>query len=318
MEQKNKIFTITRVFNVPAETLWKAITERDQLKQWYFDFDTHFRLEKDATFEWTAGDPQGKQWLHKGRMLEIVKNKKLMHSWEYPGYTGSSVVTWALNALNENSTELLLTHEFVIPFDKNVEELKKEHFEKGWNAIISISLPDYIRKMSHKMANNKENFSIVRSFKAPKEVVFKAFSEAEALAQWWGPPGMPIQVVAFDFRPGGVFHFKMEGNGEVMWALFVYGHIASPDLIEFTNSFSDENRAICRAPFNPAWPLEIFNELTFTEESDITTLTMKGYPVNATDEEAAIYYAFTENMKEGFGATFDQLENYLSKQKNNI
>ena len=315
MESKNNIFTITRIFNVSAEALWKAITEREQLKQWYFDFDDSFRLEKNAEFEWTAGDPAGKQWLHKGRILEITKGKKLMHSWEYPGYSGSSVVTWELNVLNENSTELVLTHEFVIPFDKDVEELRREHFEKGWNAIITISLPDYINKINHRLARNKENFVIVRTFKAPKEVVFRAFSEAEALAQWWGPVGMPIQVVAFDFKPKGIFHFKMEGNGEVMWAIFVYGNIICPDLIEFTNSFSDENGRICRAPFHPAWPLEIYNELTFTEDNSITTLTLKGYPVNATDEEAALYYSFAENMKQGFGATFDQLENYLSKQK---
>ncbi len=161
---------------------------------------------------------------------------------------------------------------------------------------------------------NKEEFKIVREFKASKELVFNAFSNAEALAQWWGPKEMPIKVIKLDFRPKGIFHYKMEGNGNVMWGLFVYGKINKPDLIEFVNSFSNEKGEICKAPFDMAWPLEVFNRLTLAENNGLTTLTLAGHPINATEEEEKTYYAFTASMQQGFGSTFDQLDEYLRRQ----
>jgi uncharacterized protein YndB with AHSA1/START domain len=56
------------------------------------------------------------------------------------------------------------------------------------------------------MATVKEQFSITRTFNASKQQVFDAFSHAEALAQWWGPVNMPIDVIKLDFRPQGIFH----------------------------------------------------------------------------------------------------------------
>jgi uncharacterized protein YndB with AHSA1/START domain len=52
------------------------------------------------------------------------------------------------------------------------------------------------------MTNTKNELIIVREFNAPKAVVFEAFSNSEALAEWWGPKGFPVTVVKLDFRPG--------------------------------------------------------------------------------------------------------------------
>ncbi len=163
--------------------------------------------------------------------------------------------------------------------------------------------------------NTKAGLTLVRQFQAPKAMVFEAFSSAEAFAQWWGPVGMPVTVLHFDFRPGGKLHYKMEGNGQVMWGLFQYGTIKSPDLIEFVNSFSDEQGNICKSPFPMDFPLEIFNQVTLSEENGVTTLTLTGYPVNATPEQEATYYSIIPNMEQGFSGTFTQLEAYLANTK---
>jgi len=159
----------------------------------------------------------------------------------------------------------------------------------------------------------KEGLKIVRNFKAPKALVFQAFSTKEAFAEWWGPVGMPITVMHFDFKPGGKLHYKMEGNGQTMWGIFKYHNIKKPDLIEFVNSFSDEGGNICKPPFPMEFPLEIFNQLTLEEINGITTLTLSGYPVNATPEQEATYYSMMANMSQGFGGTLNQLEAYLTK-----
>jgi uncharacterized protein YndB with AHSA1/START domain len=141
------------------------------------------------------------------------------------------------------------------------------------------------------MSKEKENFTIVREFNAPKDIVFNAFSESGALAQWWGPKEMKLTVLKLDFRPKGIFHYKMTGaNGESMYGLFVYHEIHKPDSLEFVNSFSDEHANIVRAPFFDNWPLEIYNKIVLTEKNGVTVLTLSGHPINATPDEEERYY----------------------------
>ena len=166
--------------------------------------------------------------------------------------------------------------------------------------------------MEHQ-TTKKEGLKIVRDFNAPKALVFDAFATAEAFAEWWGPIGMPITVLDFDFKQGGKVHYKMEGNGQTMWGIFNYHNIVKPDLLEFVSSFSDEGGNICKAPFPMEFPLEIFNQITLEENNGITTLTLSGHPINATSEQEATYYSMTANMSQGFAGTFNQLEAYITK-----
>jgi uncharacterized protein YndB with AHSA1/START domain len=161
--------------------------------------------------------------------------------------------------------------------------------------------------------DKKDGLKIVRDFKAPKSLVFKAFSTADAFAEWWGPAGMPITVLHFDFKQGGKLHYKMQGNGQTMWGIFKYHNIVKPDLIEFVNAFSDEGGNICKPPFPMEFPYEIFNRLTLVEVGGITTVTLSGHPINATPEQEATYYSMITNMSQGFEGTLNQLEAYLTK-----
>ena len=155
---------------------------------------------------------------------------------------------------------------------------------------------------------------VTAEFDAKKDVVFSAFAEAEALAEWWGPPGVPITVVKFDFRPKGIFHYKSQMQGQTVWGRFVYGEIARPDVLEFTSSFSDEKGGITRAPFSEKFPIEIFNRLEFLEDGAGTKIKLTGYPVNATEEEELFFASMTQGIQQGFAGTFSQLRTFLSKQ----
>lgn len=165
--------------------------------------------------------------------------------------------------------------------------------------------------MEHQI--KKAEIVITREFNAPKKIVFNAFADAAALAEWWGPPGIPITVVKFDFRPDGIFHYKTDMQGQTLFGRFVYKRIQKYDLIEFISSFSDENGGITRAPFNDKFPLEIFNHLEFTGQDNKTTIKLSGHPVNATEEEMQFFSQMSAGVQQGFAGTFNQLEHYLSK-----
>jgi len=143
------MISLEKILNAPIELVWKAITDKEQLKQWYFDFSEGWKLEIGSVFEWSGGEPNGKQWLHRGKMIEIIEGKKIQHSWEYPGYSGMSTVTWELVAIDDKTTKLIFSHVFDIPFDVKEPAFKTENFVAGWNHIITISLPEYLKSKTN-------------------------------------------------------------------------------------------------------------------------------------------------------------------------
>lgn len=162
-------------------------------------------------------------------------------------------------------------------------------------------------------AKNTSELVITRVLNAPGALVFKVFTQAEHLAHWWGPAGMKLKVLKLEVRKGGIFHYLMKSpEGHDMYGVFHYKEVIAPEKIVFTNGFSDKEGKIIRAPFAAAFPLEILNTWTFTEEHGKTTLTLRGVPHNATEEEHQFFQDMHENMNQGFGGTFDQLERYLN------
>ena len=154
---------------------------------------------------------------------------------------------------------------------------------------------------------------ITRVFDAPRELVWQAFTESSRLAQWWGPMGCTMQVHSLELRPGGVFQYAMRSpDGHVEWGRFVYRDIQAPERMVFVNSFCDEKGTIIRAPFSPTWPLEILNTVTFTETNGKTTVTLRGGPINATEEELETFWNAQDSMRQGFSGTFDRLAVYLA------
>jgi uncharacterized protein YndB with AHSA1/START domain len=162
-----------------------------------------------------------------------------------------------------------------------------------------------------------EEFTISRVFDAPRMRVWKAWTDAEALAQWWGPKGATIRVIKFDLRLGGIFHYAMAYRpGHEMYGRFIFREIAAPGRLVFVNSFSDPAGGVTRAPFpqlGDCWPLEVLNNMTLTEKDGRTTLTLRGGPINASDEERKTFAGMFDSMRQGFGGTFDQLADYLTK-----
>lgn len=161
-------------------------------------------------------------------------------------------------------------------------------------------------------------FSLTYEFRAPRVLVFEAFSTAEALAEWWGPVECVNTVVRLDFRPGGIFHFKMEKEGNVTYGRFRFGRIEPPSLLEFTNAFADKHGNVIPTPFDPALPQEIHYLLRFKEKKGRTTITLKGTPVQPSPEGLAAFRSINGSMQQGFSATFNNLSRYLeSKPESN-
>lgn len=141
---KNDPFIIERTLNAPVEKVWSAITNKKEMKEWYFDL-AEFKPEVGFEFEFTGGPPDGIQYIHQCKVTEAIPNKKLTYSWAYKGYEGKSYVTFELFKEGDK-TKLKLTHAGLDSFPANNKDFARTNFEAGWNEIIGKSLPGYLEK----------------------------------------------------------------------------------------------------------------------------------------------------------------------------
>jgi uncharacterized protein YndB with AHSA1/START domain len=140
----NEPFIIERTYNAPVITVWKAITDKNEMKQWYFDL-AEFRPEVGFEFKFTGGPSPEKQYLHLCKITEVIPGRKLTHSWRYDGYEGNSFVTFELFDEGDK-TRLKLTHAGLETFPKENPDLAKHNFVAGWTDIIGRSLKEFVEK----------------------------------------------------------------------------------------------------------------------------------------------------------------------------
>lgn len=139
----NKPIVKEVILNATASRIWKAITDKEDMKHWYFQLK-EFKLEVGFEFKFYGGSKK-KRYLHLCKITEVTPKKKIAYSWKYEGYKGESFVTFELFAQG-NKTKVRLTHEGLESFPRDNPDLAKKNFIKGWTHIIGVSLKKYIEE----------------------------------------------------------------------------------------------------------------------------------------------------------------------------
>ncbi|CAH1190045.1 hypothetical protein PAECIP111893_00129 [Paenibacillus plantiphilus] len=165
--------------------------------------------------------------------------------------------------------------------------------------------------MSNKMITKVEGQEITleRVFNAPRELVFKAFSEAEHLKHWWGPRGWTLTVCNIDFRPGGIWHYCMKCIDENMgdyfgyesWGKGVYQEIVESEKIVYVDYFSDAEGN--EAEGMPSSDITMY----FEEYEGKTKLISKTKYAS----EEALKTVLEMGMEQGITETWDRLAEHL-------
>ena len=133
---------ISYSYSCSVERLWQAITDKAEMKLWYFDIPD-FKLKIGHEFEfYEPGDK--KQYLHRCKILEIRPMEYLAYSWRHPEQSkGTSVLSWGLTAF-ENGCSLQLKHENLDQFADAGPVFDIENYRKGWEELISRNLKDHL------------------------------------------------------------------------------------------------------------------------------------------------------------------------------
>lgn len=141
----NGVIVIERTYNAPVEKVWTAITNKDEMKKWYFDI-AEFKAEPGFEFEFVGEGKQGEKFLHLCKVNEVIKNRKLSYSWRYDGYEGDSLVIFELFE-EGNKTRVKLSHKGLETFPVTPNnDFAKESFMEGWTWIVGTGLKEYVEK----------------------------------------------------------------------------------------------------------------------------------------------------------------------------
>jgi len=191
--------------------------------------------------------------------------------------------------------------------------------------LDTIILKNIIRriKMTRNQLSNKlttrvedQDLTMERIFDAPRELVFKAFSKPEHLANWWGPKGWETINSTFEFKPEGVWHYcmrctdKNQGDfyGQELWCKSVYHEIVVPEKIIYTDAFSDEEGNI-----SDSMPGNLVT-LMFVEHEAKTKLIMR-YQLGSSETAQEV---MDSGFINGLRSSFDRLDDFLKEEKGDI
>lgn len=155
--------------------------------------------------------------------------------------------------------------------------------------------------------NSNRELTIVRVFNAPRELVFKAWTDPELLAKWWGPKGVTNPTCEWDARPGGAIDIVMlagEELGELKgseWPMTgTFQEVTQPEKIVYTSNAIMDNKPI----------IESLNTVTLEEQGDKTKLTLHIIVTKATAEAEGPL----AGMEMGWGQSIDKLTKLVENQ----
>ena len=304
----------TRLFDAPRELVFDVFTNPEHISRWWGPrgFTTTTRehdLRSGGMWRFVMHGPDGTDYENKIVYREVVKPERLTYAHDGEGdhdhIRFDVVVTF-----EARGDQTLLTMRSVFETAAMRNQIAEEV-----GAVEGAK--QTLDRLGEQIARTVDKpFTISRTFDAPRELVWKVWTEAGHLLQWFGPKGMPMFHAKNDPQPGGTFHYGLRmPNGGEMWGRWTYRELVPPRYLVFISSFSNEAGEVAKAPFADDWPLEMLTTITLVEENGRTTVTVESAAFNATDAQRKVFSDNHPSMNGGWGGTFEQLGAYLDQVK---
>jgi uncharacterized protein YndB with AHSA1/START domain len=140
---------------------------------------------------------------------------------------------------------------------------------------------------------------MTRTFDAPRELVFKAWTDPKQVQQWWGPHGFTNPRCEVDARPGGAIRIDMRGpDGMVYPMKAVFEEVTEPERLVFvTSALDDKGNSM----------FDVRNTVTLVERRGKTELTLQAQVVRST----AVAPQYLKGMEVGWSQSLERLEAYV-------
>jgi uncharacterized protein YndB with AHSA1/START domain len=227
---------LERTFDAPAGVVWKALTDINEMKQWYFENLTAFKPEVGFETEFNVHH-DGRDYPHIWKVTEVSVGKKITYSWKFGGSPGESFLTMELFPEGDK-TRLKLTHAGLETFSPEANpQYARKNFVAGWTYFMGTGLKDFLER---NVPMPDRDFVISREFDAPRELVWEAWTNPKHMAQWWGPHDFTNPVCEMELRAGGAYRIVMRGpEGTEYPGKGVFREIVKPERLVMTSDHSE-------------------------------------------------------------------------------
>jgi uncharacterized protein YndB with AHSA1/START domain len=156
-------------------------------------------------------------------------------------------------------------------------------------------------------------YVLERAFDAPRELVWKAWTDPKLLPRWYGPNAETI-VHRLDLKPGGLWLVEMKWGGKSNHQRVEYKEVTPPERLVWLHSNSDANWNVIPSPMMPDWPRVLLTTVTFEEDGGgRTRLRLTWVPHEASEAEVACFAAAIERTGKGWDAGMELLTKLLAE-----
>lgn len=312
----------TREIAAPRELVWQVWTDAQHVPHWFgpsgFTLTTQVMdVRPGGQWRFVMHGPDGHDYQNLITYREVSAPARLVY--EHGGEAGVepvhfiNIVTFEALPGARPRTRLTMRAVFATAAEREFVEREYGAVEGGKQTVARLA--EHVDRLLAAPAGSQP-FVIRRFVRAPRDLVWRVWTEREHLAQWFGPKGCTIPVCELDLRPGGTFHYCMRfAGGAEMWGKWVFREVVAPERLVMVTSFSDPAGATCRAPFD-GWPLEMLGVVTFEEHAGIgkgTVVAVQSSALRATAAEQKTFDDGHASMQQGWTGTFEQLDAYLAR-----
>lgn len=144
MKRSDDPIIVEEHFQVDPASVWRAITELDQMRQWFFENIPDFNPQVGFTVEFDV-DAGERIFPHHWTITRVETGKLIEYNWNYTGYAGDAIVIFEVIPVN-GSTMLRLTNIVTEDFQEDIPEFKRESCIGGWTYFIKQRLKRHLKK----------------------------------------------------------------------------------------------------------------------------------------------------------------------------
>lgn len=144
MKTTDPPIVVEQDFDTPIEKVWKAITQLEQMKKWFFNNIPQFKAQEGFKTQFNVNTPNH-NFLHLWEITKVIPQQKLVYKWKYKGFKGNSFVTFTLTTISTSKTKLVVSTSIIEDFDDSaIDEFKYESAVAGWNYFIKQQLVSFL------------------------------------------------------------------------------------------------------------------------------------------------------------------------------
>ncbi len=281
MDAEEQEITMTRTYAAPRPLVFRAWTQRQHVDRWFGpDGFTTTTAEIDVrpggVWRYTMVGPDGTVYPNRVEYLEVRDPERLVYRHGDDEMNDAFHVTIRFEEGDGGTTVTMVSR-----FSTAEERRRVEAFgavELGYQTLARLA--EHLGRWHPPGAGplgqtnsvitleGERALVLTRAFAAPPAALFRAWTDPEIIARWWGPRDWQTTVYQMDVRPGGIWHYCMRaGDGQESWGRATYREVTPPERLSYIDAFSDKDGS--------TFPPETEGYLTFTPHQGGTLLTMR-------------------------------------------